>query len=82
MTKFARRFNSACSRFAFWQVMTAKLADFENLVHRKEHLTPNDIKAQKQIHCALYDCYTLAKEMRELHRVSLDTLRKQVTHGS
>lgn len=74
MTKFTQKFNQAYTRFAFWQTLTAMLADFDSMVKRREYLTPQDVKAQKRIHRDLYGCYTLAKKMREQHRNSLDRM--------
>ena len=79
LTKFTRKFNGEYSRFAFWQALTAKLAEFDSLVRHKEHLTPEDVRAQREIHKALYDCYSISKGMREQHR---DTLRRVITHAS
>ena len=80
MAKFTQRFNKAYVRFAFWQTLTSMLADFDSMVECKEYLTPQDVKAQKQIHRALYGCYALAKKMHEQHRNSLDRMiRKEKT---
>ena len=77
MNKASKRFNGMCSRYAFWHTLTAKLAEFDSLMKHKEHLTPEDVKAQKWIHQALYRCYMKARKMREHHR---EELRRQITH--
>ena len=80
--KFNRKCNGTVSRIAFWQAMTAQLADFELLVHHREHLTPDDVKALKQIHIALFDCYRAAKGRAEFHKEALCTIRKEISHAS
>ena len=80
MSSFTKRFNKATSRFAFWQALTAKLADFDSLVRRREHLTPEDVRALREIHSALYDCYSLAKDKRKHHERALERLREEVSH--
>ena len=77
MSKFTKKFNSACSRFAFWQTLTAKLAEFDRLVKHGEHLRPEDVKAQREIHKALYGCYSISKDMRERRK---DDLKRMVSH--
>ena len=80
MSSFTKRFNKATSRFAFWQALTAKLADFDSLVRRREHLTPEDMTALREIHRALYDCYSKAKDQRTQHQETLERLRKELSH--
>ena len=82
MPSFTRRFNGAYSRAAFWHTLTVRLADFDSLLKHKESLTPEDVKAQHEIHQALYACYSLAKSRAQHHRESLDTLRRELSHGS
>ena len=80
MSSFTKKYNGAASRFAFWHILTAKLADFDSLVRRREHLTPEDVRALREIHSALYDCYSLAKDKRKHHERALERLREEVSH--
>ena len=74
MRKSTRKINGAYARFTFWQTLTTMLTNFDAVVKHKEHLTPEDVRVQKRIHRALYDCYTMSKEMREQRRKELETL--------
>lgn len=66
-----RKYNGELSRVAFWYAMTTRLAEFESLVHHREHLRSDDVRALKEIHGALYDCYKLAQNMQSRHRKEL-----------
>ena len=66
------KFNGELSRVAFWYAMTTRLAEFESLVHHREHLRPDDVRALKEIHLALYNCYKLARDMQRRHRKELE----------
>ena len=80
MGSFTKRFNRAASRLAFWQAMTARLAEFDSLVRRREHLTPEDVKALRQIHRALYECYSQAKTQKRQHEEALERLREELSN--
>ena len=82
MTKFTRRFNGACSRVCFWQELTAKLADFDSLIKRREHLTPDDVRALVKIHNALYECYTASNKQVVYHKTELTKLKEAYLHES
>ena len=66
------KFNGELSRVAFWHSMTTRLAEFESLVHHRKHLRPEDVRALKEIHRALYDCYKVAQDMQSRHRKELE----------
>ena len=66
------KFNGELSRVAFWYAMTTRLAEFESLVHHRKHLRPEDVRALKEIHRALYDCYKVAQDMQGQHRKELE----------
>ena len=68
----AKQYNGALSRVAFWHSMTVRLAEFESLVHHREHLRPEDVRALREIHRALYDCYEKSKDMQSKHRKELE----------
>lgn len=82
MTKFTKRFNSACKRVAFWHIMTARLNDFASLVNQREALTPEDVKTLRRIHEALYECYLLAKDRKNYHKGDMEAIRKELSHES
>ena len=67
-----KQYNGALSRVAFWHSMTVRLAEFESLVHHREHLRPEDVRALREIHRALYDCYELSKGMQSMHKKELE----------
>ena len=64
MSSKTKRLNGAVSRYAFWEKLSAKLAEFDALMKHREHFTPADVKVQREIHEALYRCYEQSKEMR------------------
>ena len=76
-SKFTKSFNRAASRFAFWHVMMSKLADFDGLVKHRQNLTPEDVKILREIHIALYKCYSISKEMAGQHKARLSKLRDE-----
>ena len=76
-SKFTKSFNRAASRFAFWHVMMSKLADFDGLVKNRQSLTPEDVKTLREIHIALYKCYSVSKGMAEHHKAKLFKLRDE-----
>lgn len=65
------KYNGELSRVAFWHGMTTRLAEFASLIHHQEHLRPDDVRALKEIHRALYECYVVAKDMQVRHRKEL-----------
>ncbi len=71
-SSFKEKYNGELSRVAFWHSMTTRLAEFESLVHHREHLRPEDVRALKEIHRALYECYKVAQEMQRRHRKELE----------
>ncbi len=71
------QYNDELTRSAFWVEMTAQLASFECLVHRREHLTAIDKKILKQIHRALYESYRLAEKQRSYHSRQLERIRRE-----
>ena len=72
MSKVTKQYNVALSRVAFWHSMTARLSEFDSLVHHREHLRPEDVRALRTIHQALYNCYELSKDMQSKHRKELE----------
>ena len=73
--KFNRRCNHLCVRIAFWHRMTSQLAGFDSIIKSREHLTPDDLKALKEIHKALFWCYSEAKGRLQLHQKDLRRLQ-------
>ncbi len=80
MNKFNRQFNAACFRVGFWQDLTAKFADFDPLVKQRFFLTPDDILTLKNIHKALWECYSAAKEKSRVHHQTLNNLKEAFLH--
>ena len=70
------QYNEELCRTCFWLEMTAHLANFERLVHKRDHLTAKDKKALKQIHRALYESYLLAEKQRSYHSRQLERIRR------
>ena len=70
------QYNEEITRAAFWLEMSAQLAGFERLVHRREHLSAIDKEALKQIHIALYESYKLAKKQKDYHSRQLERIRR------
>ena len=71
MSHVNEKYNGELSRVAFWHAMTTRLAEFESLVHQREHLRPEDVRALKEIHRALYECYKVSQDMQSEHRKEL-----------
>ena len=71
------QYNEELCRAGFWLEMTAHLANFEQLVHKREHLTATDKKTLKRIHKALYESYLLAEKQRNYHSRQLDRIRRK-----
>ena len=82
MTKFNRKFNSACSRLAFWHNITTTLAGFDNLLKSASNLTPDDMRTLKAIHRKLFECYSDANDRLQAHGQRINTLRKEIHYGS
>lgn len=80
MNKFNRQFNAAYFRVAFWQDLTAKLSDFDYLVKQRLFLTPDDVHTLKNIHKALWDCYSEAKKKASSHNLALLNLKEAFLH--
>ena len=72
-----RQYNEELTRAGFWLEMTAHLANFEHLVHKREHLTATDKKTLKRIHKALYESYLLAEKQRSYHSRQLERIRRE-----
>lgn len=77
MHKINRKFNSACSRVAFWTNLTHAIAGLDTLLKAQAAHTPDDVKDIKAIHRLLYNCYKTAKSRTILHKLKIDTLRKE-----
>ena len=61
MKRSAKQYNVALSRVAFWQGMTARLAEFESLVQHREHLRLGDVRA-------LNGCNEKSKDKQSMHK--------------
>lgn len=77
MNKFNCKFNSACSRVAFWDALTKHFNGFTALLKPIETLKPEDIAMLKNIHGMLYECYRTAKGRRNRNIKDLQKLRKE-----
>lgn len=77
MNKFNRKFNSACSRVAFWDALTKHFNGFVTLLKPIETLSPEDRVMLKSIHGMLYECYKTAKGRRNRNIKDLQKLRKE-----
>ncbi len=77
MSKFNRKFNSACSRVAFWQDLTASIANLDYLMKASASFTPDDVKALQVIHNKLFECFSLSKSRLHVHGQRINTLRKE-----
>ena len=55
--------------------MTTQLAGFDSIIKSREYLTPDDLKALKEIHKALFWCYSEAKGRLQLHQKDLRRLQ-------
>ena len=62
MTKFNRKFNSRRKRQERWYGIVTRLSDFEGLIDNYDGATPEDVRAMRDIHGRLYECYAIAKE--------------------
>ena len=71
-----RQINEELTRTAFWYEMTAHLAGFERLVHRRDYLSARDKNTLKRIHKALYESYELAQKQKEYHSCQLEKIRR------
>ena len=77
MNKFNRKFNSACSRVAFWDALTQHFNGFVSLLKPGDTLRPDDRQTLKDIHTLLVECYKAAKSRRKRNIQELQKLRKE-----
>ena len=77
MSKFNRKFNSACSRLAYWQDLTASIASLDTLMKPSACFTPDDVKALHTIHTKLFECFSLSKSRLQIHGQRINALRKE-----
>lgn len=77
MSKFNRKFNKSCSRFAFWDALSKYFDGFVTLLKPDDTLMlrPDDRSTLKDIHTLLYQCCKAAKSRRRLHLNELHKLQ-------
>ena len=77
MKDFNERFNTCRLRVAFWQKLSARLADIEALIRCHGHLTPEDVRVLKVIWRALSESYSRSQKAKDYHGRQLEKLRKE-----
>ena len=74
-SKINRKFYKRLRRFERWHNITSKLAEFEGLINSYDGATPEEVKAMREIHKKLYECYLSAKNYLEEFRINDKFLR-------
>lgn len=77
MMSFNHRFNRNCMRVAFWQKLSACLANLEGFMRSQGHLTPEDMRVLNTVCKALKESYELVKRQKNYHSRQLEKLRKE-----
>ena len=62
MTKYNRKFNARRKRMERWHNIFMRLADFECFINCYDGMTPEEVRAMREIHKKLYECSVLAGE--------------------
>ena len=82
MKSFNHRFNTCCMRVAFWQKLSACLANFDEMTRSQGHLTPEDVRVLKIVRKAVNENYRHTKKAEEYHSRQLQKLRKEYLNDS
>ncbi len=78
MSKFNRKFNSACSRLAYWQDLTCAIGNLDSIIKASANFTPDDVSTINTIHTKLFECFSLARSRTQVHGRRLCALRKEI----
>ena len=65
MNKFTRKFNAKIRRYERWSRIVQKLNDFEGLINNYDCASPDEVRALKELHRKLYECWQTAKKYEE-----------------
>ena len=77
MKEFNQRFDTSIKRLAFWQKLSASLANVEAQIRKSRHLTPEDVRVLKVIRQGVSESYARSERATEYHRRQLEKLRKE-----
>ena len=82
MKSFNHRFNTCCMRVAFWQKLSACLANFDEMTRSQGHLAPEDVRVLKIVRKAIKESYIRSQRAEEHHGRQLWKLRKEYLNDS
>ena len=77
MKSFNHRFNRCCMRVAFWQKLSAYLANLEGFIRGQGHFTPEDVRVLNVVRKTIKDSDELSKQQSKYHSRQLERLRKE-----
>ena len=77
MSKFNRKFNSACSRLAYWQDLTLAIGKLDSFIKASANFTPDDVSTINTIHTKLFECFSLSNSRLQIHGQRIHSLRKE-----
>ena len=82
MKEFNQRFDTSVKRVAFWQKLSASLANIEEQIRKSRHLTPEDVRVLKVIRKGVSESYERSERATEYHNRQLEKQRKEYVNES
>ena len=75
--KFNRKFNRACSRFAFWSNLRSQVSGLSYNLRPFDFPNPDDLKALQRIQSLLLQVQEISISRSRFHSQALLNLRKE-----